>query len=34
MSTTPEDSYHTVWWHFHEDLLTALAIARREDPNP
>ena len=27
------DSYHTVWWHLHEDLLLALGIARSEDPN-
>jgi hypothetical protein len=27
------DSYHTVWWHLHEDLLIALGIARSEDPN-
>jgi hypothetical protein len=27
------DSYHTVWWHLHEDLLAALGIARSEDPN-
>lgn len=27
------DSYHTVWWQLHEDLLAALGIARSEDPN-
>jgi hypothetical protein len=27
------DSYHTVWWQLHEDLLLALGIARSEDPN-
>lgn len=27
------DSYHTVWWQLHEDLLTALAIDRSDDPN-
>lgn len=28
------DSYHTVWWHLHEDLLLALGIDRRDDPSP
>lgn len=27
------DSYHTVWWQLHEDILVALGIARSEDPN-
>lgn len=27
------DSYHTVWWQLHEDLLIALGIARSDDPN-
>ena len=27
------DSYHTVWWHLHEDLLIALGISRSDDPN-
>ena len=27
------DSYHTVWWQLHEDLLAALGIARSDDPN-
>ena len=27
------DSYHTVWWQLHEDLLVALGIARSDDPN-
>jgi hypothetical protein len=27
------DSYHTVWWQLHEDLLAALGIDRRDDPN-
>jgi hypothetical protein len=27
------DSYHTVWWQLHEDLLAALGIPRSEDPN-
>lgn len=27
------DSYHTVWWQLHEDLLIALGIARQDDPN-
>ena len=27
------DSYHTVWWQLHEDLLLALGISRSDDPN-
>lgn len=27
------DSYHTVWWQLHEDLLSALGISRSDDPN-
>ena len=27
------DSYHTVWWQLHEDLLLALGVARSDDPN-
>jgi hypothetical protein len=27
------DSYHTVWWQLHEDLLIALGISRSDDPN-
>ena len=27
------DSYHTVWWQLHEDLLVALGIDRSDDPN-
>jgi pyruvate,orthophosphate dikinase len=27
------DSYHTVWWQLHEELLLALGIPRSEDPN-
>ena len=27
------DSYHTVWWQLHEDLLLAIGVARSEDPN-
>jgi hypothetical protein len=27
------DSYHTVWWHLHQDLLWALGIDRSDDPN-
>lgn len=27
------DSYHTVWWQLHEDLLAALGINRMDDPN-
>jgi hypothetical protein len=27
------DSYHSVWWHLHEDLLIALGISRSDDPN-
>ena len=27
------DSYHTVWWQLHEDLLIALGISRADDPN-
>lgn len=27
------DSYHTVWWALHEDLLLALGLERSEDPN-
>lgn len=27
------DSYHTVWWQLHEDLLLALGIDRSDDPN-
>lgn len=25
------DSYHTVWWHLHEDLLLALGMERNDD---
>jgi hypothetical protein len=28
------DSYHTVWWHLHEDLLLALGMNRSDDPPP
>jgi len=24
------DSYHTVWWHLHEDLLLALGMERND----
>jgi pyruvate,orthophosphate dikinase len=27
------DSYHTLWWHLHQELLWALGISRSEDPN-
>jgi hypothetical protein len=27
------DSYHTVWWHLHEDLLLAVGVSRSDDPN-
>jgi hypothetical protein len=27
------DSYHTVWWHLHQDMLWALGISRADDPN-
>ena len=27
------DSYHTLWWHLHEDLLLAIGVSRSEDPN-
>jgi hypothetical protein len=27
------DSYHTLWWHLHEELLWALGIKRSADPN-
>ena len=27
------DSYHTVWWHLHEDLLLAIGVDRSDDPN-
>jgi hypothetical protein len=27
------DSYHTVWWQLHEDLLVSTGVSRAEDPN-
>jgi pyruvate,orthophosphate dikinase len=27
------DSYHTAWWHLHEDLLLAIGVSRADDPN-
>ena len=27
------DSYHTVWWRLHEDLLLAIGVDRSDDPN-
>jgi hypothetical protein len=27
------DSYHTLWWHLHQELLWALGIDRSDDPN-
>jgi hypothetical protein len=27
------DSYHTIWWQLHEDLLLAIGVARGDDPN-
>lgn len=27
------DSYHTIWWQLHEDLLLAIGVTRSDDPN-
>jgi|SRR5581483_3594873 len=27
------DSYHTLWWHLHQELLWTLGISRSDDPN-
>jgi len=27
------DSYHTMWWQLHEDLLLAIGLGRSDDPN-